>query len=85
MLQRREKLLRRPAVIGEVRLAPAGRRDVCGVMKVVVPQHVETEAAAFALAKETRLLRFVLADHDDPAAAGGLACRDADRLDEIRL
>src|SRR5215217_824488 len=58
-----DELLRSAEVVGVVRLSPPGQCDHRAVMKVIVPQRVESAAISGAGPNERCLLRLVLS-HD---------------------
>src|SRR5262249_19112018 len=65
-----QQLLRRAPVVGEVAVAPPGRRYARGVVEVIVPQRVQAESSFFDGIELFRALRLVLADQNDPARRG---------------
>ncbi len=77
---RGNELLRVAVVVGVVGFVPAGQGDDGAVMPVVVPEAVESAAAAGDRPDEFGLLRLVLGDEDD----GTLPCRDACGLSDFR-
>ena len=80
-LRQRDEFLRRAEVVGVVRLAPAGERDHGRVMKVVVPQRVEAEAAARRrTAAASHVLRLVLRDQKNRSIAGRRRARPSRHL-----
>ena len=66
-----------------VGLAPPGERDQRAVVEVVVPERVESVAAAGGRAGEARLLRLVLGDDDRLAPARRLAHPAGDRCEDV--
>ena len=81
----RDELLRATGVVAEVPVARAGQGDLRGVMEVVVPHRVETEAAALGRQQLLRVLRLVLGDHDDRARLRRFACDLGELLENVRL
>src|SRR5204863_4426634 len=79
-----QELLRRTAIVREVRFASPRERDERGVMEVVVPCEIEAEAVLVHAARESRLLRFILACDDDGPAPGGVARHAADLAQQVR-
>src|SRR5687768_7954583 len=83
VLEGREQLLRRTAVIRIIRLAVSRQCDDRAVMKIVVPELVHAKATVLAVAQKPRLLLFVLADGDDRSGAGSFPGRDNELRDEM--
>src|SRR5262245_10430782 len=48
----------------------AGYRDVRGMMEVVIPDRVQSKSTRLRRSNESRLLGFVLGNHDDGTSAG---------------
>ena len=75
--QRRDQLLRRAAIVAEVAVDEPGRGDARRVVEVVVPQRIEPEL------EQVGFLRFVLADEEQLALAGRLACPARELADDV--
>src|SRR4030095_10515085 len=67
---RRDELLWATAVITVVSLVVTGERDVRRIMKVIVPQCVQPEAASLGCTQQPNILRLILADENCSASAG---------------
>ncbi len=80
-----QQLLRRTRVVRIVGLSVARQRDARRVMKVVVPDCVETEAAARERPDESRLLRLVLRNEQDVAIRRRLARPTPDAREHVLL
>ena len=71
----------RVAVVG---FRPPRQRHHRAVMKVVVPERVETVAALLGWPHEPRVLRLILRNEKDRPVAGRFARATADRFDDMR-
>src|SRR5277367_383751 len=83
-LHRRYQLLRSAQIVRGVRLAVAAQSDAGAVVKIVVPDRIDAEAAVRRGAHQPGLLGFVLGDHDGLAAAASLAHSPRDLGQEMR-
>src|SRR5262245_23077541 len=84
-LQSRYELLRRALVIGVIGFGASGYRHAGRMVKVIVPQRVDTEAAAIGWPRHFRTLRFVFGDDNDATAASSVSCRSRDGFDDVFL
>src|SRR4029079_10898217 len=80
-----DELLRSAQVIGVVRLAVSGQRHQRGVVKIVIPQGVETKPALVHGAQAPNVLLFVLGYDDDRTPAGGRARASGEFGEHMRL
>ena len=71
------ELLGRSQVVSVIRLAPSGHGDLGGVMKVIVPEHVEAAAALLDRADQLRFLVFIFIDDDNGLLPGRAASSDS--------
>src|SRR4029078_1134341 len=69
-LRARDEFLRRPEIIGVIRLPPSGERDLRGVVKIVIPHGIEAEPRLLRRAQHPHVLSFVLGHNDDGPDGG---------------
>src|SRR5581483_5074582 len=78
MPERRKNLLRAAAIIGVIGLLASGQGDKRAVVKIIIPDAVETAAALLGATREAAALGLVLGYDDDVPPAGGSTRRTGD-------
>src|SRR5438552_19000250 len=75
---RGNQLLRCSAIIAVIRFVSAGDCDCGRMVKIIIPDCVQSIALFFSWLSESRILPFILGNHENGTRAGGTSCLTID-------